>query len=115
MRPVTPPTRVNPTCCPYTRARGFLKLCVSADRRPPLATLGSADPDGADVVAAAPSNMVRVYELRGHPATESPLQKPGRGLNLVHFARFSANEVGAKLNLSRNSARAGKIYVGASV
>src|SRR5471030_2689495 len=28
--------------------------------RPPAATLGSADPDGADVVAAAPCNVVRV-------------------------------------------------------
>jgi hypothetical protein len=31
---------VNHTYHPYTRARGFPKLCVSADHRPPLATLG---------------------------------------------------------------------------
>src|ERR1700676_315880 len=27
---------VNPSSHPYTRARGFSKLCVTADRRPPL-------------------------------------------------------------------------------
>jgi hypothetical protein len=43
------------------------------------------------------------------------LRARGDGLNLVHFARSSASEVGANLNLARNSARAGKIYLGASV
>jgi hypothetical protein len=39
------------------RARFSLTM---RDSRPPAATLGSADPDGADVVAAAPCNIVRV-------------------------------------------------------
>jgi predicted ATPase len=56
---------------------------MSADHRPPLATLGSADPDGADVVAAAPCNMVRVYELRGHPAAESPSAETRQGSSLL--------------------------------
>ena len=49
------------------------------DSRPPaaiVAALGSAAPDGAGVVAAAPCNMVRVYELRGHPATKSASTDP---------------------------------------
>jgi hypothetical protein len=52
---------------------------------------------------------------REYRITVSTLCARGNGLNLVHIARSSANEVGAKLNLSRNSARAGKIYVGVSV
>src|SRR5450755_2876414 len=83
-------------CCASShpaRAQGFPKLCVTADRRPPLATLGSADPDGADVVAAAPCNIVRVYELRGHPATESPSAETRQGLLCIFTpcarARFS--------------------------
>jgi hypothetical protein len=51
------------------------------DSRPQLATLGSADPDGAGIVAAAPCNIVRVYELRVTPQMRAPLQKPGRGLS----------------------------------
>ena len=69
-----------------TRAQGFPKLCVTADPRlrPRL--------DQLTLIKIAPAslplrlcNMVRVYELRGHPATESPSAETRQRAALTPF------------------------------
>jgi hypothetical protein len=91
------------------------------DSRPPaaiVAALGSADPDGAGVVAAAPCNIVRVYELRGRPATESPSardnklnsgQSDDRRLrNAQPYMRVSLNDGGLGLRTGQSKSTCGR-------
>jgi hypothetical protein len=82
-------TRVNPSSHPYARARFSLTM---RDSRPPaaiVATLGSADPDGADVVAAAPCNIVRVLSYGVIPQLRPLCRNAAGGL----LARIAGNGV----------------------
>jgi hypothetical protein len=64
------------------------------DSRPPaaiVATLGSADPDGADVVAAAPCNVVRVLSYGVTLQLRAPSAETRQGA--VHLHTLCAGEV----------------------